>query len=181
MKVLSGHTSPDTAYVVEDYPYGFRLRCQMRYWLETKRGHGQRLVSQTSNPKRPGLVWNKPKASTYTIVLAMYLDAAGHVQTASVDYPRDEDAITTFETTYAEALTGAYEQDALRFLRASNRVSKRLTWTICTDSGGAVTHDEKCSGNCGKQTIQQQSQAIETMIRQEMWKDTHAAIEQPTV
>lgn len=64
MQILSGHISPETAYVVEDYPYGFRLRCKIRYWLETHPTHGCRLVSQTTNPKR-GHVWNKPKVSTY--------------------------------------------------------------------------------------------------------------------
>lgn len=58
MKILTGHTSPETAYVVQDYPYGFRLRCQIRYWLEFKAGKGVRLVSQTSNPKVAGLVWS---------------------------------------------------------------------------------------------------------------------------
>jgi hypothetical protein len=33
-QILTDHTSPETAYLVEDYPYGFRLRCQIRYWLE---------------------------------------------------------------------------------------------------------------------------------------------------
>ncbi len=65
--ILIGHTSPETAFVVEDYPYGFRLRCKIRYWLEYKRGNGYRLVSQTTNPKRTDAeVWNKPKASTYS-------------------------------------------------------------------------------------------------------------------
>ncbi len=65
--ILVGHTSPETAFVVEDYPYGFRLRCKIRYWLEYKRGNGYRLVSQTTNPKRTDAeVWNKPKASTYS-------------------------------------------------------------------------------------------------------------------
>ncbi len=70
MQTLSGHATPETAYLVEDYPYGFRLRCQIRFWLEFKKGHGFRLVSQTSNPKTEaarglpaGTVWNKPKAS----------------------------------------------------------------------------------------------------------------------
>src|SRR5271166_5634405 len=81
MEILSGHTSPETAYTVEDYPYGFRLRCQKRWWLEANPRHGVRLVSQTSNPKRSGLVWNKPKAGTYARFAAcMYLDDAGHVQ-----------------------------------------------------------------------------------------------------
>ena len=63
--ILSGHTSPETAYLVEDYPYGFRLRCKIRRWLDCDPKRGARLMSQTSNPKLSGLVWNKPKASTY--------------------------------------------------------------------------------------------------------------------
>ena len=80
MKILSGHTSPETAFVVDDYPYGFRLRCQIRYWLEYAPKKGFRLWSQTSTPKRPGRVWNKPKSSTYQrFAGAMFLDDLGHV------------------------------------------------------------------------------------------------------
>lgn len=80
-KILTGHVSPETAFVVADYPYGFRLRCQKRYWLEFKAKQGVRLVSQTTNPKRPGVVWNKPKASTYCrFGGCMYLDEQDHVQ-----------------------------------------------------------------------------------------------------
>lgn len=85
MKLLSGHVSAETAYVVEDYPYGFRLRCKIRYWIEFKAKKGFRFVSQTTNPKRPGEVWNKPKASTYSLFGgAMYLDDNGHVQFAAL-------------------------------------------------------------------------------------------------
>jgi hypothetical protein len=84
LRVLHGHTSPETAYVVPDYPYGFTLRCKIRYWIETAtKGAGrgkQRFVSQTTNPKRYGEVWNKPKASTYSLMAFMYLDAEGLVQ-----------------------------------------------------------------------------------------------------
>jgi hypothetical protein len=79
--VLSGHVSPETAYLVEDYPYGFRLRCKIRYWLEFTPKRGVRFMSQTSNPKKPGEPWNKPKASTYCrFAGAMYLDDQKHVQ-----------------------------------------------------------------------------------------------------
>jgi hypothetical protein len=79
-KILSGHVSPETAYLVEDYPYGFQLRCRIRYWIEFQPTRGFRFVSQTSNPKK-GHVWNKPKASTYCrFGGAMYLDEIGHVQ-----------------------------------------------------------------------------------------------------
>lgn len=64
-QLLTGHTTPETAFVVADYPYGFRLRCKIRYWLEYKPGKGHRLWSQTTNPKRAGEVWNKAKASTF--------------------------------------------------------------------------------------------------------------------
>jgi hypothetical protein len=81
VKLLSGHISPETAYLVEDYPYGFRLRCKIRYWIEYKAKKGFRFVSQTTNPKRPGEVWNKPKASTYSLFGgAMFLDENEHVQ-----------------------------------------------------------------------------------------------------
>ena len=81
MKILSGHISPETAYVVDDYPYGYTLRCKIRYWLEFKKRHGFRLMSQTTNPKRPGEVWNKPKASTYVRFGAcMFLNEDGHVK-----------------------------------------------------------------------------------------------------
>ena len=66
MKILGpGYTSPETAYVVNDYPYGYTLRCKIRYWLEYRPKHGFRMWSQTTNPKKLGNPWNKPKASTY--------------------------------------------------------------------------------------------------------------------
>ena len=40
LQVLQGHTTIDTAFVVNDYPYGFRLRCKIRYWLEYAKGKG---------------------------------------------------------------------------------------------------------------------------------------------
>lgn len=90
VQVLGGHTSAETAYLVEDYPYGFQLRCKIRYWVETAtKGAAKgrmRFMSQTTNPKRPGEVWNKPKASTYTELAVMYLDEINHVQWWSTGY-----------------------------------------------------------------------------------------------
>jgi len=80
MTILKGSTSQETAYLVTDYPYGFRLRCQIKYWLEYKKGKGIRFCSQTSNPKSNVLIWNKPKYSTYaTISACMFLDDNSHV------------------------------------------------------------------------------------------------------
>lgn len=105
----SSHVSPETAFVVTNYPYGFRLRCQKRYWLEHHKTRGTRLVTQTSNPKRPGLVWNRPDASTYAPVAgALYLDAAGHVQWTELTYYADVAELKSFLATF-----GAYLPEAL--------------------------------------------------------------------
>jgi len=78
-KPLYGHTDPNSAYVVDDYPYGFKLRTQAKFWLEFNSGKGYRFLSQTMDPKTGR--WNKPKASTYLkFAGAMYLDEKGHVQ-----------------------------------------------------------------------------------------------------
>lgn len=107
------HTSPETAYVVEDYPYGFRLRCTIRYWIEYKPKMGFRFMSQTTNPKvigRNGLTicWNKPKASTYCrFGGAMYLDENNHVQFAGLtEYSEAKDAVD-FKNTYGAAVPEA--------------------------------------------------------------------------
>ena len=78
-EVLQGHTTVETAYVVDDYPYGFRLRCKIRYWLEYAPKKGFRLCSQTTNPKVAYEKWNAPKKSTYSLLAVMGLDEEGHV------------------------------------------------------------------------------------------------------
>jgi hypothetical protein len=84
-KLLLGHTSPETAFVVDDYPYGFRLRCKIRYWIEHRPKFGSRFGSQTTNPKR-GDVWNAPKFGTYSDYLFMGFDEEGHVVNDAVRY-----------------------------------------------------------------------------------------------
>ena len=118
MTVLNGHVSPETAFLVADYPYGFRLRCQIRYWIETTK-HGSRVVSQTTNPKRPGIVWNKPKASTYTNLRVLFLDDEnGHVKNDGLSFYADASKIAAFEATYGEALTSERDQKELRLIKA---------------------------------------------------------------
>jgi hypothetical protein len=115
--ILPGHDSPETANVVEDYPYGFRLRCKIRYWIESKKGHGQRVVSQTTNPKK-GDIWNKPKAGIYHTIALMYLDA-GHVEFAALSL---YDSIEKVEKVVAEhgeaAFADEWRSTALRYMRA---------------------------------------------------------------
>ena len=124
VQMLVGCTSFESGHVSPDYPFGFRLRCQRREWLEYKRGHGYRFVTCTSNPKRPGLVWNKPHASTYTALAVMYLDEDDHVQWNGIHVGTDEPSIDRFVATYGEGLQGAQEQAILHDLRNIARISK---------------------------------------------------------
>lgn len=85
VKVLQGHTSPETAYVVDDYPYGRVLRCKIRYWIETAVKGGkagqQRFMRQTTDPRKVGEVWNKAHGSTYSGMALLYIDpATGYVE-----------------------------------------------------------------------------------------------------
>ncbi len=100
LAVLKGHTTQETAYTVNDYPYGFRLRCKIRYWLEHKPKQGFRLVSQTTNPKVSAEVWNKPKASTYCMLAVMGLDGEGHVSWDGCNLYQF-DKLAEFEAMYA--------------------------------------------------------------------------------
>jgi hypothetical protein len=78
VKPLYGHTSFETAYMVDDYPYG-GLRCKIWFWLEDGGPNkGYRFVSQTQNPKTGRM--NAPKKGTYHKIAAnMYIDENGHV------------------------------------------------------------------------------------------------------
>jgi hypothetical protein len=83
---LKGHVDFETAYVIEDYPYG-GYRTQMKVWIETKQTGkktkgNQRSMWCTLNPKTGR--WNKPKNYGYHRVLSMFLDSNEHVQTAGI-------------------------------------------------------------------------------------------------
>lgn len=106
--VLSGHTSPDNAYVIADYPYG-SLRCKKRVWIETatkgaKKGL-MRVVSQTTNPKKPGEYWNKPKAGTYNRYALLYLESdTGHLKWDGLDELAWSQHISDFKTRWYDLM-----------------------------------------------------------------------------
>lgn len=128
-KILSGHYSQESAYLVSDYPYGFSARCSIRYWIENN-SKGSRLWSQTTNPKK-GDIWNKAKSSTYNIVGAMFLDENNHVQWSGLSVYSLEDTQKWLDTyregllpaqiKECEALIAAYERH-----KAAKEVRERL-------------------------------------------------------
>lgn len=171
MEALYGHTDEESAYVVADYPYGFRLRTQIRYWIETKRGQGQRLMAQTMNPKTGR--WNKAKASTYSNVKAMYLADNGHVETFSLGGFDKEETIARFEESFPELVeTDFYTIEAIRYLRAGIRAAAH--YTVSVHVCGSACTDPDCDKK--RQTPKEQQEIIGKAIRYELWQDTRAAI-----
>ena len=122
-QVLNGHTSPETAYVVQDYPYGFRLRCKIRYWIETHKTYGQRFVAQTTNPKKPGEVWNKPKAGTYSIIVVMYLNDDGHVENTGLNPYSGKEDVQKFVATFGSLLDDSQKERLTAIVNAHKKVN----------------------------------------------------------
>lgn len=98
VQILTGHKSPETAFLIEDYPYGHKVRTQKRVWIEEKPKKGFRLMEQTKNPKTGA--WNKPAAGNYyAFGMAMFLDERGYVEHVAVgEYSRDADIVSFIRT-----------------------------------------------------------------------------------
>lgn len=129
IEYIKGAVSPETAVVVDDYPYGFRLRCKIRYWLEYKRGHGFRFVSQTSNPKHPGLMWNKPKAGTYNngpVILTRDIDS-GHVSHIGLSFNSATlEQAESFLASHQDHLLESYIPELERFIAVKREYDKLM-------------------------------------------------------
>lgn len=130
MKQLLGHTSADTAYVVEGYPYGFTLRTQIRYWVETKPKFGQRFVSQTLNPKTGK--WNAPKAGTYYQAIALLVNDEveskefGYVSyTALSTYSSNEEIAAFIEQYQTDQITHKDLEDIIKVRGLVSKILQR--------------------------------------------------------
>lgn len=140
--VVFGHVSPDTARVVDDYPYGRRVRTQIRYWIETVKGKGDRFVSQTLNPKTGR--WNAPKPSTYAPVMAMYVkdvDGVGHVTYESVSNWAEDEWIARFLAVVGDNLL-PWQRDSLARVMGMKRAFAGVTFTVGVDGTPPTPEDE---------------------------------------
>lgn len=127
---IYGHTTEATAYMVNDYPYGRKVRCRIRYWLESGGKRGWRFVSQTENP-RTGQ-WNKPKKSTYALFAAgMFLDEQGHVHWQGIDRGDKPETVLAFVRTFTEADVSRIRQIADEHIRLlAGLISGKAYFTV---------------------------------------------------
>jgi len=126
-KYLYNHTNFDTGYEVEGYPWGFRLKTNVRYWVETndRANGGQRFCKCTLNPKTNE--WCKPKKSIYFPIVIIVLNDDGYVKFTHVDYNNyhSEDELKAVFETHKENLTDYQVKkfEAIkRYLKASENI-----------------------------------------------------------
>lgn len=128
-QVRHGHTSEETALVVDDYPYGYTLRTQIRYWIETVAKRGDRFVSQTLNPKTGR--WNKPKKSTYVEIAVLYIEEeTGHVKWSGLHTHATEEVEAAFLAAFGEENLSELQKKQLASIRALRKVFSKVTWKV---------------------------------------------------
>lgn len=127
-KYLYGHTNFENAYEISNYPWGFRLKTERRYWIETedKKNGGQRLCTCTKNPKN-GL-WCTPKKSTYNALMFMYLDENEYVQhEGCYDANVETEKLLQLVETHREYLS-EYQIKTIKQIKAYKEVMKNVSW-----------------------------------------------------
>jgi hypothetical protein len=83
LEQLVNHYDVDSAYVVKQYPHHRGINTQVRYWVETRKPYGQRLVYQTLDPYT--CKWLKEKPGAYVALAIMRVNCdydhpqCGHV------------------------------------------------------------------------------------------------------
>lgn len=130
IKPLYNHVSEETAYVVNDYPYSFTLRCTMKFWIESHPKKGFRLVRQSQNPKNDR--WNKPHKSTYSLLAGnLYLDEENHVHWAGLTEYSDVGAVKSFIESFPEAdLSRVKDWIPQKILYLKGLISGRIGWIV---------------------------------------------------
>lgn len=175
MQILTGHDSPATAYAVDDYPYGFRLRTQIRYWVETKEREGQRFVSQTLNPKTGR--WNNPKASTYSAIVIMFRDSNGHVSHDGLSWSAWADHLADFERMYGDALADdSRSREIIRHMHARHRAEQQVTYSIHTCGTGKPCDRPDLHEKPYRERLKEEAAIMHSLTNQELWRETQAAI-----
>ena len=124
--LIFGATDEESAVLVDDYPYGYTQRTQIRYWLETTK-NGDRFCSQTLNPKTGR--WNKPKKSTYSDVGMMYRYENGHVKWTGVHTWSDEEFLSRFVELVGDHLTLA-QRNKLARIKGVRKAFEGVTYEI---------------------------------------------------
>lgn len=121
MKILNGHNNFETAFIVNNYPYG-RLRTDMAYWIE-KGKNGFRLCRQSLNPKTGQ--WNKPKKSTYSQFLLLAQNPEnGHVSSIGFSRYSEVKRVKEFLEKYRSQLSHEQVKEIEKIISLKQKASE---------------------------------------------------------
>ena len=115
----------ETGVQVDNYPWGYKFKTQRRYWVETKKGFGDRFCYATKNPKTGQ--WCKPKKGTYVTAAIITQDPNGYVNYDACG--RDPDGIAEFADKYWDMMTDTQKAEICK-VNAFNEVMDKVTWKI---------------------------------------------------
>ena len=132
-KFIKPQPTEASPFVVDNYPYGFKLRTKIRYWVETNK-KGQRVLSQTLNPKTQK--WNKPKPSIYGDMIFLYKDEREHIKSfwLSPEYTEEQDYLEQLKEIPAE-LIGEYQKERIKTAKAIFKTREHITLEIVETTG----------------------------------------------
>lgn len=136
-KYLYHCVSEETAYIAEDYPWGFRLRTQAKFWIESssRSDGGQRVVQKTLNPKTGR--WCAPKKSIYYPVRILCLDENGHVGSCGIDRSCKSEYIKEFIEKHKDNLSD-FQKNSIKEILAFQKVMENVKFTVQPSKYGPV-------------------------------------------
>ena len=128
----------ETGVQVDNYPWGYKFKTQRRYWVETKKGFGDRFCYATKNPKTGQ--WCKPKKGTYMTAMIVTQDPNGYV---NYDYcDRDTDKVAEFADKYWDMMTDT-QKAAICKVNAWNEVMQTVKVEFVNTTGWTKEEKEK--------------------------------------
>ncbi len=131
-ELINPQPTVENPVIVENYPYGFRLKTKARYYIETTK-NGQRSVFQTLNPKTQK--WNAPKKSTYSEIMLLIRNLENnHVEndSFSITYSDQED-LNAFLAKYPINILSDYQQKQIKLAQAIIKARKHIKLSIVTN------------------------------------------------
>ena len=118
----------DTAIEVNNYPWGFRLKTKVRYWIESN-NKGDRFIKQTLNPKTNK--WCNPKKSTYNAVEVLYFDDNNHVKGYAISkYGVNEKELKNFISNIDYNSLNLLQKKQIEMIKSVNKVMENVSFKI---------------------------------------------------
>jgi hypothetical protein len=144
------HNNEENALIVQNYPYGFRLKTKIRYYIESNK-KGDRFISQTLNPKTN--LWNKPKFSIYNAVMVLCKDEKGYISYIGLYPTTSKEDINKFLNTIGNYNLNDFQKEQIKVLKAYSKAYEGVTFS-CKDVTNQTEEERLKDEEKQKQTKQ---------------------------